>query len=204
MSTQPNPYQPPQSQLWPARQLNNLGLMFGDEPIATFQYLLDDDWFGTLNTRRQRAAMPVNAPRTQGRAVLSVIVVSVVTLVLWLTGWNVFDPFFMATVLFVLALFALHRWFALHARHLLRQSKSYNTLATSIIFREGIVSQERVSCSAATWEAFSLAARFPDGFLLNTTAASYWFPMTGLTAGRIEDIAAVLQASIPDYKEIQN
>lgn len=204
MTEELNPYQPPQSDLWPAQPEQNLSLMFGDEAIATFQYLLNDAWHQAVHDRRGQAARSPNARGGNGLVWLAVLFVTLIGFLTIVAGRSLFDPVLVTLAMVALALFGLYQGLMWFVRREFRQSKSYNTLATSIVYREGIVTQQQVASAAVSWAAFHSAARFPDGFLLNLTIGSYWLPMAGLTTGRVEDIATVLQSRVADYKVIRD
>lgn len=201
--TESTPTERAQNDAWPEAQLRRLGLTFADQPVAMFRYVVDDQWLSVLQARQKQVA-----PSPLSRAIGALMIVAVVQVLgfgalLYSRVIPFLDPLLIGAVVVNLLVLALYGGLRLYLRQIYRSSKSYKATETFALHREGIVGHDRHSCSARRWEAYSSAARFPDGFLLSMKTSSEWLPLTGLTAGSAEEVAAVLRAGIADYKEVR-
>lgn len=198
MSSDPNPYASPQSEhLLSSGKVSDVA-SFGDGPVATFEVLQNDQWFGVLLHRRAQrpvavaftcaiamgAMLPAITLFRDHTSRAAIIGGAAAIAVGWLVG----------PLLPGLANFppTLNRF---------RRSPIYLTIVRYRIFREGLVLDRGEVISSYRWSVFPSARRFADGIHLTLDDTPFaWIPFAGLTEGNIANVDAVLRGRIPKYR----
>jgi MFS family permease len=208
MATQPNPYQPPQSQLWPAGAPGPVVPTFDDAPIAVFQFNYGENWFRQAFDRWWKLQRPYGLNRAGW--IVSAIVSFYMAGIFSerpdrfnLESWKFWG---LAVMIFIVGGLGLV-WFAkwrsrLNSILILRRLKEFDQPTTFTVFREGFVSSNHLSTTMKRWAAFQSAVRYTDGVLLNVGLTQfYWLPFGDLTAGKVDDIDALMSANFADYQQ---
>jgi hypothetical protein len=211
MTQDPNPYAAPQSDLWPAGQANPGNVIFGDAPIATFRSVLDRPWFERAYARWSLAYWHYSAGWRTGLLVSGVVVfiaflsisnvgqgISVRLVHAFLVGAMISLP--------LLVVWSFSRWSAKStAVKQFTRSKDFGVAYTFALYREGFVSSGPVVVTARRWIGFVSSRRFSDGILIMLdTNQFHWLPWSDLVSGQADDVEAILQTNIADYKEVRN
>ncbi len=202
MSNYLNPYEPTQSDPGLTSGAAPAQHQVDHVPVASFQYVLGDQWFQAVQRRTARAT---GEGKLFWRLIAGVVSIGVVAIVLArppdlglvlfmgavIGGGIAFIPIAVSTNAKEVALKKFRRW------------KTYGATVNAILYRDRFVCQTPLTNAALRWETFSWAARFPDGYLLIAEGQTYWLYIVDMTSGRVDDVDAVLRANIADYKEIR-
>lgn len=208
MSSRPNPYQSPQSQLWPAGAQTPLLRAFDDAPIASFQFNYGENWLRQAFDRWWKLQRPYGLNRAGwiSMVILSFVTTNFLTSELGRPRFESWQFWALAAAVFVLEASILV-WFAkwrsqLNSLLILRRAKEFDQPTTLTLYREGLVWSNQLSTTMKRWAALQSAVRYRDGILLNVGLTQfYWLPFGDLASGAIDDIDALMKASFADYKQ---